>query len=530
MTNLLHFNGIIPQTINFNGAPVSSVYFNNNWVWGISDPWEELAAKHSALVLVSPEYFYFDLDNHMTWDGDLEYSLDMGETWKTFNFLGGGPNIVTQKVKAILIDGNYTILLRGIGNTHLANSNLSTVNNFGFRCVAYGYIRCFGNVETLLDYETVRAGKHPPMGDYCYSDLFYGWRLIQAPRLPATTLTPFCYYRMFGDCPLTKAPELSATTLAERCYEEMFYGCDFLIEAPKLPATEVAEYCYRRMFNGCTSLAKAPELPATTLAEGCYHSMFWYCASLTEAPELPATELAERCYLEMFRGCPLTEAPELPAIILAEYCYQGMFFNCNSLTKAPELPATTLAEYCYFEMFNGCDSLTEAPELPATTLAEGCYRGMFNGCDNLVKAPSELPATILVEECYRSMFASCMSLENVPKISATSMEKTAGMACWFMFDNCSNLISLPALYATEIAVVKYGNDIEYVEYHAYDYMFYDCPKIKISETRTDECPNEYRVPITGVGTTTKGLKYLGIFHPLGIYINQTYYTNATVIY
>ena len=284
----------------------------------------------------------YDTTKH--WDGTLEYSTDY-VTWNIWD----GTEISSK---------NKLLALRGTGNT------IITGNSSNYRFVFTGSdnlnIKCYGNIETLLDYQTVMNGEHPTMSTYCYADMFYGCTsLTQAPQLPATTLAEYCYDNMFRNCTsLTTTPELPATTLANSCYRFMFFNCKSLTKAPQLPATTLAEYCYENMFRNCTSLIQASELPATTLAEYCYENMFSGCTSLTTTPQLPATTLANSCY-------------------------RTMFFNCKSLTKAPQLPATTLAGYCYFNMFYNCKSLTTTPQLPATTLAEYCYNGMFSGCINI---------------------------------------------------------------------------------------------------------------------------------------------------
>ena len=215
------------------------------------------------------------------WDGTLEYSTDTS-TWNTWN----GTEISSSGSK---------LYLRGTGNTKITGD--SSNYRFVFTGTNALKIACKGNIENLLDYETVSAGGHPTMISYCYSYMFYG----------CTSLTT--------------APELPATMLATSCYERMFYGCTALTTAPALPATTLANSCCGDMFNSCTSLTTAPALPATTLVNVCYRFMFEDCTSLTTAPALPATKLAN-------------------------YCYRFMFYGCTSLTTAPELPATTLANYC----------------------------------------------------------------------------------------------------------------------------------------------------------------------------------------
>jgi hypothetical protein len=234
------------------------------------------------------------------WDGTLEYSIDT-KNWSEWD----GTEINSSD------DGK--LYLRGTGN-----SNVTSYGNSCFVLTDEKRIQCLGNIEALLDYKTVGAGRHPKMGNNCYNNMFYN-----------------C-------ASLTQAPELPAITLTDRCYKDMFYAC--------------------------SSLAQAPELPATTLAHECYNTMFYNCTSLTAAPELPATTLAESCYEGMFEGCAsLIKTPKLPAATLELHCYYAMFRDCSSLTQAPDLPATTLANACYNSMFEGCASLAGAIHCPAST-------------------------------------------------------------------------------------------------------------------------------------------------------------------
>jgi hypothetical protein len=345
----------------------------------ISVPGEEGNDESEPEESTKP-YLTFKSENQFTisvespkWDGTMEYSTDT-DNWTTWD----GSEILSVEGK---------LYLRGTGNTRVSSdgSGSGSGSYSQFR-VGGTDVECVGNIETLLDWNTVLNGEHPRMNSYCFASAFRDCSaLITAPALPATTLAIYCYSNMFNGCTsLTTAPALPATTLADYCYRSMFYGCTALTTAPVLPATTLANNCYLNMFYGCTALTTSPALPATTLAYGCYSFMFYGCTSLTTAPELPATTLASYCYYEMFRGCTnLTTAPALPATILANDCYYEMFRGCTNLTTAPALPATTLAGYCYGGMFYGCTSLTTAPSLPATILADYCYYKMFYGCTNL---------------------------------------------------------------------------------------------------------------------------------------------------
>ena len=205
--------------------------------------------KWSLEDLIPPPYLSFLGNEDFTlktynttknWDGTLEYSTDTS-TWSTWD----GTEISSS--------GNK-LYLRGTGNTVITGN--SSNYRFVFTGTSALKIACEGNIENLLYYETVSAGSHPTMADYCYYYMFEGCAsLTTAPELPATTLTENCYGGMFSSCTsLTTAPALPATTLAEYCYQNMFYGCTSLTTAPALPATTLTNYCYFNMFNGCTNI------------------------------------------------------------------------------------------------------------------------------------------------------------------------------------------------------------------------------------------------------------------------------------
>lgn len=205
---------------------------------------------------------------------------------------------------------------------------------------------------------------------------------------------------------------------------------------------------------------------------------------------------------------------------MAENCFFYMFSSCTSLISAPELPATALTNYCYSGMFSYCTSLVNAPELPATTLANNCYQSMFSNCTSLVGAP-ELPAIIAPSQCYYSMFEKCTSLVNAPALPATTVTAHSYAR---MFADCTSLASIPALPAGNIPT------------YCYFQMFYNCAGIKISDTKTEEYCNEYRMPTSGEGTTTGDyaltamFKYTGGTFKSDPSINTTYYTSNTVVY
>ena len=160
--------------------------------------------KWSVMDLIPPAYLSFIGNEDFTlktynttknWDGTLEYSTDT-TTWNTWN----GTEISSAGGK---------LYLRGTGNTKITGSS----NNYRFVFTGTNTLKiaCEGNIENLLDYETVSAGGHPNMGMSCYSSMFQG----------CTSLT--------------SAPALPATMLGAGCYHEMFYNCTSLRSAPALP-------------------------------------------------------------------------------------------------------------------------------------------------------------------------------------------------------------------------------------------------------------------------------------------------------
>ena len=303
--------------------------------------WNDPNPTH-FLTFSSPEPFTLSVNNATkNWDGTLEYSTDK-YTWTEWNGT------------TTLNSADNKLYVRGTGN-----SVISGGYGKGWKLSGTA-ISCFGNIETLLDWQTVVQGTHPPMVSNCYEHMFFDCTsLTTPPELPATTLTQKCYRYMFSQCTsLTTPPELPATELADFCYENMFSDCTSLTTVPRLPATKLKFRCYYYMFSDCTSLTTPPELPATKLADSCYLGMFANCTSLTTPPELPVINLASNCYAYMLRGCTsLTTAPSLPATTLADNCYEYMFYDCTSLTTVPRLSATNLQRYCYANMFGSCTKI-----------------------------------------------------------------------------------------------------------------------------------------------------------------------------
>ena len=178
------------------------------------------------------------------WNGTLYYSTD-AKTWNAWDGTG---------ISSAESFEEQRIYMRGSGNTKITGGGANSKNQ---KWVLTGKnIHCNGNIENLLDYETVLNGEHPTMAVYAFAYMFKDCTsLITPPELPATALTVYCYWRMFATCTnLTTAPKLPATTLANSCYYDMFSGCANLETLPALPATTLVDSCYFGMLYGCTKI------------------------------------------------------------------------------------------------------------------------------------------------------------------------------------------------------------------------------------------------------------------------------------
>lgn len=229
----------------------------------------------ACLTFSAAETFSLSVSNP-GWDGTMQYATDE-QNWSTWD----GSEVSGTK-----------IYVRGVGNTKVTGSSNSTKK----WTITGSGVSCDGNVETLLDHATAKAGGHP--------------------------------------------------TMAESCYAYLFANCSALISSPTLPAVTLTKWCYSGMFSGCTSLAVAPELPATTLADSCYSVMFNSCTSMRTPPELPATALVDNCYFGMFYGdSNLTTLPKLQADYIRSYSYYEMFYGCSNIKLSEKQDSTYTQAY-----------------------------------------------------------------------------------------------------------------------------------------------------------------------------------------
>ena len=195
---------------------------------------------------------WFTINNGL-WEGTMEYSTD-AEHWDVWDS------------SEVLSSVGGKLYLRGTGNTWFSSretmSPTHPLASSEFRFEITGeQVSCTGNIETLLDYQTVARGEHPEAASECFCHLFFGCdALITPPDILMETI-PCC-----GCC-------------------GMFAGCTNLVKAPRITATAVESDGCWYMFEGCTSLNQLPELLATDLPVTTYKSMFYNCSGIKLSEE-----------------------------------------------------------------------------------------------------------------------------------------------------------------------------------------------------------------------------------------------------
>ena len=200
-----------------------AVFMCNNWTPPVTTPPVEPTPTY--LTFSSNSSFTLKVyDNTKHWDGTLYYSTNTTD-W-----------IVWSGVTT-LSSFNNKLYLRGTGNTKITGSAASR-----FRWELTGTaIECIGNIENLLDWETVALGNHPAMAKSCFAFLFAGAPLIAPPSLPAISVTELCYAYMFsGIRSLNIVNILPATTMASYCYSQMYESSPSI----KVSTTKTGIYQY----------------------------------------------------------------------------------------------------------------------------------------------------------------------------------------------------------------------------------------------------------------------------------------------
>lgn len=158
----------------------------------------------------------------------------------------------------------------------------------------------------------------------------------------------------------------------------------------------------------------------------------------------------------------------------------------------------TVGDYAFKNLFGwkspGDTAIITAENLiiPDPVTAHMCD-AMFSRCKGLQRPP-RFTAQVLAENCFQSAFYQCSGLNTLPTLRALTLKS-----------NC------------------------------YISMFIECTSIKLSQTKTGDYQNEYRIPISGTGTNATSAT-MSMFKGTGgtyaptqtVPINTTFYTSNDV--
>lgn len=375
------------RSIDATGLEPSTTYYTRGYVVELGN--RTYSRNSRTFETLTPNYFTIQnrksTSTTVTLEGSdntniaLQYSLDNGSTWTSWNSSMG--------VFSVTLGDHQAVKLRG-ENTTMQHNRFAATDDCNLS----------GDINTLIN----KVGGDVQLPNNCYAALFSGilpaWAKFYNDGivLPSTVIGNAAYQGMFWGQKFTTAPKINAITIGAQAFEMMFCYCTELTTLPNGFFNEnltLSESCCHQMFTQCTSLTTVPVnlLPFTTLADSCYNQMFCDCTSLTNVPNLPATTLSYDCYDWMFSGCTsLSNVPNdlLPATTLTAACYEGMFAG-TALTSMPNLPATTIGQLSYAGMFAGTP-LTSVDLSHITTVGVRSFEVMFQGCTSLnsVHAPN----------------------------------------------------------------------------------------------------------------------------------------------
>lgn len=215
--------GVLPQTITVSGCDYT--YDNTTGTVTLITPTGDVSITAncteitSSIVFISEKSFSLRTFNRTkNWNGTMQYSTN-NSTWDTW----GGTELLYAKQNA---DGYYRLFIRGIENTYINSSNDSPKR---WRLDGES-IYCYGNLENILDYETVSLGNHPSLtSNYNFAYIFaYNPELLSAPKVSGISLSGrqgvlWCLFR--GCYKLETITKLTTDTYGDYACGYMFYQC-----------------------------------------------------------------------------------------------------------------------------------------------------------------------------------------------------------------------------------------------------------------------------------------------------------------
>lgn len=189
----------------------------------------------------------------LTFAGDGVFSLSLSSKKKSWNGTmewtdGDSPWAVWDGTTTLRSSANGRLYLRGTNNTSVTSA---TSFRGAIFLLSGANVACEGNIESLLDYQTVAGGGHPDTAIYAFAGMFMGvTALVKAPTLGMTVWGYGICQQMFQDCTALKEPAaVYAETIGEGACQSMYSGCSALSRLPVMvfPAASAygaAEYMF----------------------------------------------------------------------------------------------------------------------------------------------------------------------------------------------------------------------------------------------------------------------------------------------
>lgn len=201
---------------------------------------------------------------------------------------------------------------------------------------------------------------------------------------------------------------------------------------------------------------------------------------------------------------------------------ESMFRNDTNLRYPPRvIEATTIGvESCAYSF---CASgIVRTPKFKALSVANKGFCGTFQDSHELLTAEDFDVTETTGEQAFNYTFWRCIKLQRTPRMS-TITKVTGQYTFRAIFCQC-----------TELKTVAKFNVLN-LPSSTFRVAYYQSPLIKISETRTGEYINPYRIPSVGTATETGTETTYGMFSSTGgtftddPVINTTYYTSNEVV-
>lgn len=262
------------------------------------------------------------------------------------------------------------------------------------------------------------------------------------------------------------------STTSNYCFYRMFFRQEELrmlnFNDLKITFENAHDYSFSEMFEGCNNLKYGSDMSSITTAGGhAFERMYKDCVRLEKAGSLSGLiNIEDSACKEMFFNCKnLKFAVSFGFTTSSTIGTSGccsMYEDCESLNSTPLLTSIKHynANYCCAKMFKGCKNIQIMQPIQSTEVGIASFYAMFSGCTNLVTS-----SLILNEE--------------VDTYAGTASVEVSG--CSHMYIGCTNLNS-----------GAFRLQLEQLNDCCYQYMFYDCVKLKNSQISTlpaEKIPN-----------------------------------------